>query len=72
MSLYNNGWLIYSINLVSISLSTFKKWLKIRLGGGSYMIRTRKIEIASIQFCMGVLVPFGFIFVQLSTPYGLY
>ena len=35
-------------------------------------IRTRKSEIGSIQFCIGVLVLFGFIFVQLSQPYGLY
>ena len=35
-------------------------------------IQTRKFEIDSIQFCIGVLVLFCFIFVQLFRPYGLY
>ena len=34
--------------------------------------QTRKFEINSIQFCIGGLVLFGFIFVQLSQPYRLY
>ena len=29
-------------------------------------IQTRKFETSSIQFCIGVFVLFGFIFVQLS------
>ena len=36
------------------------------------IIQTRKFEISTIQFCIGILVLFGFIFVQLFQPYGLY
>lgn len=37
-----------------------------------FATRTRKFEIDSIQFCIGHLILFGFIFVQLSQSYGLY
>ena len=38
----------------------------------SSIIRTRKIKFSSIQFCIGDLVLFDFIYFQLSYLYGLF
>ena len=44
---------------------------KCRLLQTHFITQTRKIKFSSIQFCIGDLVPFDFIFFQLSHLYGL-
>ena len=53
-------------------LQRFSHTLVFAVSEAVFTIQTRKFEIGSIQFCIGDLVLFGFIFVQLSKPYGLY
>ena len=45
---------------------------KMRIRGFLSVIRTRKIKFSSIQFCIGDLVLFDFIYFQLSYLYGLF
>ena len=46
--------------------------LFMRLPGSLFTTRTRKIKFSSIQFCIGDLVLFDFIYFQLSYLYGLF
>ncbi len=43
-----------------------------RIRGFLSVIQTRKIKFSSIQFCIGDLVLFDFIYFQLSYLYGLF
>ena len=43
-----------------------------RLPGSLFTTQTRKIKFSSIQFCIGDLVLFDFIYFQLSYLYGLF
>ena len=58
---YTNDYL-----LTPIKRKISEKPYKSRLSRDAVTIQTHKFEINSIQFCIGVSVLFGFIFVQLS------
>ena len=54
--------------LNKFACNPYKHWVF----GVHFITRTRKIKFSSIQFCIGNLALFDFIWFQLSYLYGLY